>query len=160
VPRKLRPTAKIDTLDRLKLPRRGKPYFTVVSPGVRLGYRRTANAGSWVVEKADGRGGVAFHERIGTADDYEAANGDNVLTFWQAADEARRLAHGTVTSAPSTWARALDDYESDLKARGGSIYNARQVRNHLTALAPALLDKRVALLGAAELAHWRDALVA
>jgi integrase len=160
MPRKLRPTAKIDTLDRLKLPRRGKPYFTVVSPGVRLGYRRTENAGSWVVEKADGRGGVAFHERIGTADDYEAANGDSVLTFWQAADEARRLAHGTVTSAPSTWGRALDDYESDLKARGGSVYNARQVRNHLTALAPALLDKRVALLGATELTCWRNALKA
>jgi integrase len=59
-----------------------------------------------------------------------------------------------------TWGQALDAYESDLKARGGSVYNARQVHSHLAPLAPRLLDKPVALLGAAELARWRDALLA
>jgi integrase len=161
MPRKLRVTAKIDTLDRLKLHRRGKPYFTVVAPGVRLGYRRTERAGTWVVEKSNGKSRCEWHKRLdGVADDYEAADGEHVLTFWQAADKARTLARDSASGAPATWAQALDDYEADLKARGGNLYNGTLVRNNLATHAPALLSKPVALLTAAELKRWRNAMVA
>jgi hypothetical protein len=43
---------------RLKQPVREKPYdFTVISPGIALGYRRNKAAGTWVVRVADGKGG-------------------------------------------------------------------------------------------------------
>jgi integrase len=60
-------------------------------------------------------------------------------------------------SRPSSWAAALDAYETDLKARGAAAVNASRVRGHLT---PTLLNKPVALLTAAELRRWRDDLLA
>jgi integrase len=163
MPRKLRPTITITSCDsRLKLPWRRAPYgFTSIAPGLRLGYRRVKDkqeAGRWVLKEADGKGDDK-RSVVGTADDFEAADGVHIFDFWQAADKARTMARGTSHSAPSTWARALDDYEADLKARGGSVYNARQVRNHLTEHAPALLKREVALLTPAELTRWRNALV-
>src|SRR6516164_2283627 len=109
---------------RLALPRRRAPYaLTNIAPGARLGYRRTKSAGSWVLESADGRGGE-WQARVGTADDLEDADGEHVLSFWQACDKARALARGTSVSAPMTFAAALDTYAADLSARGGSVINA------------------------------------
>ena len=125
---------------------------------MRLGYRRTKGAGTWVLECANGKGGE-WQRAVGVADDYEDADGEHVLTFWQAAEKARSMVRGTSTSAPLTWARAIDDYETDLKTRGGAISNAAHVRYHLKDV-PALLDKPVALLTAAELKRWRNDLVA
>jgi integrase len=163
MPRKLRPAAKIgNRADRLNLPHRRAPYgLSSIGPGIRLGYRRTksTSGGRWVFECADGHGGE-WQRVVGIADDFEDADGEHVLTFWQAADKARAMVRGSSTNAPVTWAQALYAYETDLKARGGSLYNASRVRHHLRASAPALLVKPVALLGATELAHWRDALVA
>jgi hypothetical protein len=50
--------ARLETrTTRLKLPVRLKPYdFTVISPGIALGYRRCAGPGRFVVRVADGRG--------------------------------------------------------------------------------------------------------
>jgi integrase len=163
MPRKLRPAAKIgNRADRLNLPHRRAPHgLTSIGPGIRLGYRRTKSTkgGTWVLECADGKGGE-WQRAVGVADDFEDADGAHVLSFWQAAEKARTMVRGSATEAPVTWAQALDAYESDLQARDGSRYNAAQVRNHLMPLAPRLLNKPVALLGATELAHWRDALLA
>jgi integrase len=162
MPRKLRPAKIGNRADRLNLPHRRAPHgLTAIGPGLRLGYRRTQSSkgGTWVLEAADGKGGEV-QRAVGVADDFVDADGEYILTFWQASERARVLMRGTATEAPVTWGQALDAYESDLKARNGSRYNAAQVRNHLMPLAPRLLDKPVALLGAAELARWRDALLA
>jgi integrase len=144
--------------DRLALKRQRNPHgLTAIAPGVRLGYRRTKHAGTWVLEAADGQGGE-WTRKVGTADDYEDANEANgVLDFWMAADKARQMArgdNGDSTSAPATWASALDDYEADLIARGGNKGNATHVRHHLAGT--ALLNKPVALLTVAELKRWRN----
>jgi hypothetical protein len=152
--------AKIENrTDRLALPRRRAPHgLTNIAPGVRLGYRRTKHDGRWVMECADGRGGE-WQRVVGVADDYADADGEHALSFWQAADRARTMVRGTSTSAPLTWARAIDDYETDLKARGGAPSNAAHVRYHLKDV-PALLDKPVPLLTAGELKRWRNGLIA
>jgi integrase len=144
---------------RLKLAARWKPYTVRVAPGVRLAYRRKATAGSWSVIAADGKGGN-WLKSFAIADDYEPANGDTVLDFWQAQARARLLARGehedkTSKHAPVTVAAALDHYASDLKVRGGDLANVARVRGHLSA---TLLDKAVALLTARELKRWRDGL--
>jgi len=143
--------------NRLKLPVRRKPHaFTVVAPGIALAYRRGKERSAWVVRVADGKGGNWTKNLPGIPDDHEDANGESVLTFWQAQDAARRLARGTVESGrPVSVDEALTDYERDLRARGGLAGNASRVRHHLP---PSLATKPVAMLTSRELQHWRDGL--
>jgi integrase len=101
-------------------------------------------------------------QAFAVADDFEDANGTEVLNFWQAQDRARVLARGDRdadddSGKPVTVAQMLDRYETDLKARGGDPYNAQRVRVHLPEV---LASKTVALLGSSrEFRHWRDGLV-
>jgi integrase len=143
---------------RLKLPIRKKAVFVSVSRGIALGYRRCKGPGRWTVRCADGAGGN-WEKTFGTADDYEAADGAHILDYAQALTEALAQARGTDADAgrPATVAEALDAYEASLKARDGDPGNATRVRGHLTR---ALLAKPVAMLGARELQHWRDSLIA
>jgi hypothetical protein len=151
-------SSKLETrTTRLKLPVQRKPHaFTVVSPGIALGYRRGKDRNAWVVRVADGRGGNWCKNLPGIPDDHEEANGESVIDFWQAQDAARKLARGTVESGrPVTVAEALTDYERDLRARGGLTGNVSRVRHHLP---PSLATKPVAMLTSRELQHWRDGL--
>jgi len=145
---------------RRKLAVRKKPYWTPISPGIHLGYRRNAGAGTWSVRVADG--GAEWIKRIAVTDDLEPASPPAVLNYWQAVDAARTLArrqHGEAIdeSRPLTVSEALTLYEKDLLARGGSPYNSRHARLHLPG---SILNKPVALLGATELRKWRDSLLA
>ena len=152
-------SSKLETrTDRLKLAPRQKPHhFTTISPGIALGYRRGKDRNAWVVRVADGKGGNWLKNLPGIPDDFEDANGESVLTFWQAQDKARTLARGTIESGrPVTVAEALADYERDLRARGGLAGNASRVRHHLP---PSLATKPVAMLTSRELQRWRDGLV-
>jgi integrase len=142
---------------RRKLAIRKKPYWITIAPGIALGYRRNAGAGTWSVRSTDGHGSD-WIKRIGLADDQEPADGGAVLTFWQAQDRARALARGQTGDdgdRPITVLEALERYEADLRSRGGDTYNARRACVHL---AGALASKPVALLGATELRKWRDGL--
>jgi integrase len=142
---------------RRRLPVRKKPFWIVIAPGISVGFRRNAGAGTWSVRSTDGHGSD-WIKRIGLADDLEPADGAAVLTFWQAQDRARALARGQTGEdgdRPATVLEALERYEVDLISRGGDPYNARRVRTHLTG---ALMSKPVALLGATELKRWRDEL--
>src|SRR6516162_10105750 len=153
--------AKLETATaRRRLDVRKKPYWTTISPGIALGYRRNEGAGTWSVRVADG--GVEWIKRIALANDLEPASPPHVLTYWQAVDQARALARRQPgepidESRPVTVAEALDRYEADLRARGSSPYNAEHPRLHLPGV---ILNKPVALLGATELRKWRDGLLA
>jgi integrase len=162
MPRKIRSSFETATA-RLRLPFKEskKPHWERLGPGLSLGYRRNDHAGSWSIRAADGAGGE-WLKRIGTADDYEAANGVDVLSYAQAVAEARRLYRGKDDTEhdptkPVSLDEALTRYEADLRARSARPYNARLARHHLT---PSLLSKPLALITADELKHWRDRLVA
>jgi integrase len=145
---------------RLKLPISKKPYPARIGPGVRLAYRRNETAGSWSVIAADGKGSN-WMKGFAVADDYEGANGETVLDFWQAQERARIIARGrrdpdADSSKPVTVREAMDRYEADLEARGGDSYNAQRVRIHLP---DTLANETVALLtGPRKFRHWRDGL--
>ena len=151
--------AKIETSTRRrKLPPRKKPYYVTVSPGVFLGYCRNHGHCKWSVRVVRGR--VEWTDRFATTDDLEPANGRDVLSYWQAVDEARKLARGTddaPDSKPMTVEDAVEAYERDLKTRGADPANAQRVRRHLSG---ALGTKPVMLLSVQDLRHWRDGLVA
>jgi integrase len=143
---------------RTALKARRKPHdFTTIAPGVAIGYRRNKGGpGTWVLRTADGRGGAAT-ARIAAADDISESDGGKVLTFWEACERGRSMARGGPSdTTPATLAKAVDDYEASLKARGGDTANASRVRGHLDA---ALARKPVAALTAVELRRWRDGLI-
>jgi integrase len=152
--------AKLETATaRRKLATRRKPYFTTISPGIGLGYRRNVGAGTWSV-RCTGHG-AEWVKKLALADDLEPADGKHVLSYWQAIDAARALARRQPgdddANRPVTVAEALDRYEADLNSRGADPANVQRVRKHMT---PTLASKPVALLSANDLRHWRDNLVA
>lgn len=143
---------------RLKLPIARKPVFAKVGPGLNVGYRRNQTAGTWVARVADGKGGN-WTKTIGLADDFEDADDNRVLDFWQAQEKARALGRGDRSGGsgtkPATVDQALAAYEADLKTRGADMGNVARVRLHLPA---GLRSKAVALLASRELRRWRDSL--
>jgi hypothetical protein len=79
---------------RLKLAIAKKPHKgPALAPGIHLDYRRNRGAGSWIVRTANGSGGY-WTKAFALADDYEDADGDRILTFWQAQHRARAVARG------------------------------------------------------------------
>jgi hypothetical protein len=130
-----------------------KPYYVKIYPGLHLGYRRTRSAGTWVARIANGRGGN-WVERLGTADDYEDANGDSVLDYRQAQDAARERASKPKrrdATKPMTVGEALERYYSDLARRGADTRNVNPVHWNKLPLDTAVRD-----LTARQLLEWRD----
>jgi integrase len=144
---------------RLRLKIRRRPYSgPSLARGIALMYRRNKTNGTWVLKASNGHG--AYWTKVfALADDFEDADAKNVLTFYQAQDQAKKLARGDdgrPESAPITVDSALKAYRRDLEARGANPYNAEWPRLHLTSV---LLSKPVTLLTATELKKWRDGLL-
>jgi hypothetical protein len=138
--------------NRLKLAIRKKPYRLQIAPGVFLCYRRNEGPGTWSVH-------AGWLKRFALADDHEDANNATVMSYHQAQTRALKLVRGSEgdSNKPITVAEALDAYQTDLAARGGSKHNAISVRNHV----PSSMASKVAmLLTETELRDWRNGLVA
>jgi hypothetical protein len=102
---------------RSKLKIRGKPYYKVIGPGLHVGYRKGKRAGMWVVRRYAGASTYVV-ETIAEADDHADADGTNVLTFWQAQDEARKIAGAAQRpSGPYKVRDAISDYLTELEGR-------------------------------------------
>jgi len=159
MPRRQRAVRLEARTNRLKLTPRKKPYdFTTISPGIALGYRRCVSAGRWVVKVAGGHG-ARWTKVVGFADDFEPADGEHILSWWEAQGKARKLARGqdTDSARPATVDEAIADYARDLITRNAGPANARRAR----AIVPAsMLAKPVSLLRIGELRRLRDNLVA
>jgi len=144
---------------RLRLKIRRAPYpGPTLARGISLMYRRNKTNGTWVLKASDGHGAY-WTKGFALADDFEDADAKNVLTFYQAQDQAKKLARGedgSSDAAPITLDGALTAYRTDLEARSANPYNAEHPRVHLSS---ALLAKPVALLAATELKKWRDGLL-
>jgi integrase len=144
---------------RLRLKIRRRPYSgPSLARGISLMYRRNKTNGTWVLKSSDGRGAY-WTKGFALADDFEDADAKNVLTFYQAQDQAKKLARGddgNANTAPITVEGALDDYKTDLISRNANPYNSRWPLLHLT---NALKSKPVALLTSTELKKWRDGLL-
>jgi integrase len=81
--------AKIDTRSsRSKLAERREPYWTSVSRGCAIGYRRGSKGGTWIgrFRAEDGR---QRYEALGAADDARDPDNLTVFSFAQAQDRAR-----------------------------------------------------------------------
>src|SRR6476660_4194032 len=80
---------KLDTRSaRTRLTQRREPYWTVVSEGCALGYRRGAKGGTWIGRFRD-EAGRQHYEALGAADDARDPDGLSVFSFAQAQERAR-----------------------------------------------------------------------
>ena len=118
---------------RLKLSPQTRPYFAKIGRGVWLGYRKPANgAGAcWVARAANGQG-VGWEKTLWAADDNGLkADGEKVLSFWQAKTEVQRLTGGKSrrgdgdNSAVITLDEALTAYERSEERRVGKECRSR-----------------------------------
>src|SRR4029078_1295928 len=125
--RKVRHSALESRSARLKLQVRRRPYSgPSLARGISLLYRRNNTNGTWVLKSSDGHGAY-WTKAFALADDFEDADGKTVLTFFQAQDQARRLARGNAggaDAAPVNVDGALKAYRRDLEAREANPYNA------------------------------------
>jgi integrase len=135
VPRSAR-NVKLETRSaRGKLPKRRAPYFVKIAKGLRLGYYRGSEAGTWIGRRH--LGGVDYATtNIGIADDTTEADGVKVLDFWQAQEvlrrwgEAGRLSdRGIVRKGPYTVRSAIEDYMSQISVEksGTAVQGSRYV---------------------------------
>ena len=86
---------------RLRLKIRRRPYSgPSLARGIALMYRRNKTNGTWVLKASDGHGAY-WTKAFALADDFEDADAKNVLTFYQAQDQAKKLARGEDGSADS-----------------------------------------------------------
>jgi integrase len=150
--------------NRLRLKAQPRAYFVKLGAGAWIGYRKPVSGpGSWVARVATGRG-QGWEKTLWTADDGGLkADGDQILSFWQAKTAIQGLighAEGAIltpaASASMTVGEALTQYEPTLRERGASLHNANLPRRHLS---DTLLSKPVALLSEQDLKGFRDALI-
>jgi integrase len=124
---------KLDTRTaRGKLPAQEAPYWIPLAPGQALGYFKTAKggAGTWRARLYQAETRAQRKTALGTADDFQEADGETVLDFRQAqakaaewfegiADDARRVDAGeALHKGPYTVADALRDYFKEARRRG------------------------------------------
>jgi hypothetical protein len=91
--------AAFDKKPRLKLPVRRRPYFAEIRKGLAIGYRRNQGPGTWIVRGADGKG-KNWMKAFATADDFEPANGETIMTYDQARDTLRAVVAGRAAGDP------------------------------------------------------------
>ena len=132
---------------RSKLKARGKPYYRVIGDGLHLGYRKGERVGKWVVRRYVGDQNYKV-ETIATADDVEDANGDSVLSFWQAQERARAQRD---YAGPYRVRDAISAYLHYLGARGSGYDTRIRCEKHIL---PILGDKLAGELTASELRQW------
>ena len=117
--RKIRSYNLENRTQRLKMPVAKKPVYVRIGHGISLGYRRNKTAGSWVLKITVSRN-VAPIRVIGSADDFDDADGVNFLTFWQAQEKAKFEAKSTNSiqmQEPLNILKATENYLEILKAK-------------------------------------------
>jgi integrase len=156
---------KLDTRSaRSRLTARREPYWTVISEGCALGYRRGAIGGTWIGRFRDDTG-RQHYEALGAADDARDPDGLSVFSFAQAqeksraffARKAREMAGDAAPSeGPYRVTEALDDYFKSYAKRGKGVSATLSAANlHIR---PALGALPIAKLTTKRLRDWHHAI--
>lgn len=130
-----------------------------IGRGLALIYRRGQKAGFWSARILKPDGGHALH-RLGEADDYRDADGEHVLSYYQAQDAAR-AAWQTVhrpTREPLTVAKAAEHYLAWFRQHRKSADRTEGTIN--AHILPTMGERIVAELTTRELRAWRDRIAA
>ncbi|WP_336489381.1 tyrosine-type recombinase/integrase [Methylobacterium nigriterrae] len=144
----------------MKLAERREPYWTVISAGCAVGYRKGAKGGTWVARLRDG--GRQHYDALGAADDHRDPDGLTVFSFAQAQErardfftrKARELAgHAEPSEGPYTVAAAISDYLAARERRGSKGVRADRYAANARIL-PELGAVEVTKLTAKRIRDW------
>lgn len=147
---------------RSELPPSDAPEWELISPGVRLGYRRgrgtIGRGGTWLAASRNAQG-TRVQTRLGRADDVVSADGAAVLTCEQAKDAARAWAKSLKSGSDASPALTVDailDRYFEARATEGmkSLHDAKsRAALHIR---PKLGKLRISELTVDKLRRWRD----
>lgn len=144
---------------RLKLPL-GTRHFVTIGDSLALAYRRTERGyGTWQARYWDGS---KYHYRnLGEADDFKEDNGEDVLTYYQAQDAARKMANDAKVNAgvvrkPLTVAEAAASYRAWFRDHRKSVKATEHVID--AHILPALGKTVITDLKAPAMRAWLDRL--
>ena len=146
---------------RLKLTARHDPYWISVGPGLSLGYRRGAQAGAWYCRRYLGSRRYEYNH-LGHADDFSNANGETILTYYQACERVREFAtrreqqQGIGVTEEITVGRAAEHYLTWFRAHRKGIETAERII--CAFILPAFGDKKVAELKKRTISDWHDSI--
>jgi integrase len=163
-------SSKLDSKKRLTL-EAGIRHLDPICPGQYLIYQRPKSgaAGSWLARSYDKTTSKQVQVRIGTADDFNDADGDLILTFGQAQDKAKELFKKTeeakkaaeqgeiITVGPYTVADAVQDYLEDGKRRGMKTHD-KTSQSAQTHIIPTLGSVEIGKLTRAKIESWLNKL--
>jgi integrase len=140
-----------------------KRHFKAIGDGLTLVYRRTGDGfGTWSTKLALLSGKYALRA-LGTADDYQEANGADVLNFRQAQEKARGLAalakaNAGLVITPLSVAEAAQRYLAWYRDHRRAYRETdHAVRAHIL---PALAETRLDELTSAQIRGWLERLAA
>ena len=157
--------SKLDTRSaRLKLAARREPYWTALSGGCHVGYRRTPRGGTWIGRYRDNSTGKRHFDALGPADDIRDADGITVFSFAHAQArareffdrKAREMAGDLVPDdGKLTVEAACKAYMANYARRGGraSVQTQSAINSHIL---PALDSVAVSKLTRKRIADWVD----
>lgn len=158
--------AKIDTRSaRAKLAERREPYWTPISAGCAVGYRRGAKGGTWVARMRD-EFGKQHYDALGAADDARDADGLTVFTYAQAQERAReffkrkaRELAGDLAplDGPYTVDKALKDYFAERERKGSKGLDKDRAAARVRIL-PDLGEIELSKLTVKRLRDWQGCL--
>ena len=151
---------------RLKLAERREPYWTVISAGCAIGYRRGTKSGTWIARLRSDNG-KQHYEALGAADDARDADGLTSFTFSQAQERARTFfdrtarelaGRGEPQAAPYTVEAAIGDYLAAREQRGSKGVRSDRCAAAAT-IVPELGKIELSKLTAKRIRDWHERVV-
>lgn len=144
---------------RMKFKPGPKTYWRTIVGTMALGYQRrhAGSAGRWIARSYVGD--EKYRQTpVASADDYEASNGDTILTYAEAAEKVRQSHHTSQDRPLSilTVSDAVSDYVAWLKTHKATGHETEQRAAKL--ILPTLGKIRLSDLTTTQLTRWRDAL--
>lgn len=138
---------------RLKLDR-GRKHWVAIGEGLSLGYRRGRKP-SWIVRYRVGE--KVRQKMIGEADDYQEADGESILTYFQATERAREAMRKHRTSRKEfTVGDAMAEYLEFLRLHRKSADTTKAVID--AHILPQLGDKKIEDLTPRMIRKWHESL--
>ena len=142
---------------------RHQPYWLNIAEGVALGYRRGRNGGAWYCRVYEG--GHRYKQAdLGSADDHLSANGETILTFYDAQEKARKWATDQLRAwkigAPAdlTVREATESYVEWYRKHRKSVQETQAaIKAHIL---PKLGDVVVRDVTTKQIRDWHHALAA
>ncbi|MBA2352378.1 MAG: site-specific integrase, partial [Burkholderiales bacterium] len=146
---------------RLKL-KVGQRYFTKIGEGLALGFRRTGEGyGNWQARMMLASGRYGFRA-LGRADDFMEANGETVLSFFQAQQKAREAATAIVAGEEPEPALPVTVADATTRYLAWYAENRKALRETTATIAAHILptfdERALASLTTAELKAWHQKL--